>query len=184
MTLNLSRKIVPRIIRHCCPEICFVPLSYYFIYLFIYLFVIMQSIMPQLFPQSRLVSEDEWVCLSAELEVLLPHSWMFATGYYAVRNSTSSVPHSASSWHQCNYYILPSMLLSSKWSLSVRCFNRKWLHVSKPSRSARASYPPRPVQRGRRSDIFFQLYENIKTSSACNCLHSPDTLYFWHSYTL
>lgn len=71
MTFNISSKIVPGIIRHCCPEICFVPLSYFFIYLFVCNNAINYA---QLFPQSRLVSEIEWVSLSAELELLLPHS--------------------------------------------------------------------------------------------------------------
>jgi hypothetical protein len=130
---------VSGIIRQCCPDICFVSLSYFFIYLL----VIMQSIMPQLFPQNKLASANERFNLSAESKVMLPQSWLLATGYCTVRNSTSSLPHSTSSWHQSNYIILPSTLLSSKRSLPVRCVNRRWLQIYKPTRPARVSFPPR-----------------------------------------
>jgi hypothetical protein len=161
---------VSGIIRHCSPDICFVPLSHFFIYLL----VIMPSIMPQLFPHSRLFSEIEWVSLSAEPKVLLPHSWLFATDYYTVRNSTSSLPHLSSSWRQCNYYNLPSTLLSSKRSLSVRCLTEGGYKILIPL--SLHVYPLHSVLFNVVIMIITIIitisnYIKIINSSACNFLH-------------
>jgi hypothetical protein len=66
----------------------------------------------------------------------------------------------------------------------VMCFKRSWLQVSKPTRLHMCLLHPGPLERGGHNSNIFPSYEKIRNSSACNCLRSSDTLYFFHSHTL